>query len=170
MFVVGPKYFLAYVDGVHLDGESERRLGEYHAKAVRTVLVEGEAWHPVSPREVTREGASIRVEFWVPAPPLQLDETQVTNPGNYGFEYFDDGPTPPTIASVELDGADAVVITLTGEPTGAARVRYAYTGIAGQPGGATTGARGNLHDSDVTPSRHGYDLSNWAVHFDEAVP
>ena len=33
-----------------------------------------------------------------------------------------------------------------------------------------TGARGNLHDSDKTPSRYGNDLFNWCVHFDEAVP
>ena len=50
------------------------------------------------------------------------------------------------------------------------RIRYAHTGGVGQPAGPTTGARGNLRDSDATPSRHGYPLFNWAVHFDEPVP
>jgi hypothetical protein len=32
------------------------------------------------------------------------------------------------------------------------------------------GARGNLRDSDATPSQYGYDLWNWGVAFDAAVP
>ena len=47
------------------------------------------------------------------------------------------------------------------------RLRYAYTFTG--CGGSGTIARGNLRDSDDTPSQGGYDLSNWAVHFDEPV-
>jgi hypothetical protein len=36
--------------------------------------------------------------------------------------------------------------------------------------GPTQGARGNLRDSDATPSQYGYALQNWAVHFDVVVP
>ena len=32
------------------------------------------------------------------------------------------------------------------------------------------GARGNVRDSDATPSRYGYDLWNWGANFDFAVP
>jgi hypothetical protein len=169
--LVGPKYVLPYVpDGVHLTGEGERWLGEMHAKAFERVLVNGEPWRPVSPREITREGAEITVRFWVPAPPLVLDETLVTNPGNYGFGYTDTSGAPPTITSVALAGEDSVVITLSAPPVaGNQRVTYAQNGIVGQPAGPTTGARGNLRDSDSTASRHGYSLFNWCVHFDEAV-
>ena len=48
--------------------------------------------------------------------------------------------------------------------------RYAFTGVAGATGGPTTGARGNLRDSDATPSRNGSPLWNWAVHFDAPIP
>ena len=48
-------------------------------------------------------------------------------------------------------------------------VRYAYTGAPGAVAGATTGPRGNLRDSDATPSLYGYALYNWAIHFEIAV-
>lgn len=169
--LMGPKYVLPYVpDGVHLTGEAERWLGEMHAKVFERVLVQGEPWRPVSPREITREGAEITVRFWVPAPPLVLDEAIVTNPGSYGFGYTDSSGAAPTITSVALAGDDAVRITLSAVPVGGnQRVTYAMNGIPGQPAGPTTGARGNLRDSDATASRHGYALFNWCVHFDEAV-
>lgn len=169
--LMGPKYVLPYVpDGVHLTGEAERWLGEMHAKVFERVLVQGEPWRPVSPRQITRQGAEITVRFWVPVPPLVLDETLVTNPGSYGFGYSDSSGAAPTITSVALAGDDAVVITLSAVPVGGnQRVTYAMNGVPGQPAGPTTGARGNLRDSDATGSRHGYALHNWGVHFDEPV-
>jgi len=170
IYVVGPKYFLPYVDGVHLSGDGERWLGEHYAKAYRRVLVDGEPWIPLRPRALSRDGATITIDFEVPAPPLVLDEELVSNPGNYGFEFADTSGATPTIVDVSLVGETAVQITLDAPPIGGnRRVRYAYTGIAGQPGGPMTGARGNLRDSDPTPSRHDYPLYNWAVHFDVAV-
>ncbi len=170
IYVVGPKYFLPYVDGVHLSGDGERWLGEHYAKAYRRVLVDGMPWIPLRPRSVSRAGAVITIDFNVPAPPLVLDEEMILNPGNYGFEYFDTSGAPPAIIDVQLVSDTSVELTLAAEPVGGnKRVRYAYTGIAGQPGGPMTGARGNLRDSDATPSRHDYPLYNWAVHFDEAV-
>jgi hypothetical protein len=171
IFVVGPKYFLPYVDGVHLTGDGERWLGEHYAKVYRRVLIDGEPWRPLQPAEVTREGAVITVRFDVPAPPLVLDEEHVTNPGNYGFEYTDASGAPPAIAAVTLVDAETVRVTLAVEPiAGNRRLRYAYTGKPMVPAGPTTGPRGNLRDSDATPSRHGYLLHNWAVHFDVPVP
>ncbi|MDC0716377.1 MXAN_6577-like cysteine-rich protein [Nannocystis bainbridge] len=170
IFVVGPKYMLPYVDGVHLTGEGSRWLGEYYAKAYRRVLVEGLPWRPLAPRSITREGAVVTVEFEVLTPPLVLDELLVSNPGNYGFEFTDSSGAPPAIAAVALAGPTTVQLTLAAEPVGGnQRVRYAATGVPGVSAGPTTGARGNLRDSDATVSRHGYSLFNWAVHFDEPV-
>ncbi|MBX3190531.1 MAG: hypothetical protein KF819_26255 [Labilithrix sp.] len=169
--VVAPRYPLIYgPDGVHLTNEGYRLLGEYHAKAYQRVVVEAGTWEPLRPKRVTRDGASITVEMIVPAPPLVLDTTLASDPGNMGFEYVDDGPTP-AIAGVALAGPTTVTITLASEPTGAnKRLRYAYTGALGAKAGLRSGARGNLRDSDATPSRHGFALFNWCVHFDEAVP
>ena len=61
-------------------------------------------------------------------------------------------------------------VTLASAPVGGdRRIRYAYTGVAWQDAGPTTGARGNLRDSDATVGQHAYPLFNWAVHFDEPV-
>jgi hypothetical protein len=172
VFVVGPRYAFQYgPDGVHLTNEGYRQMGEYYARAYRKVVVEHGTWEPLRPKTVTRTGAVITVRFIVPAPPLVLDTTLATNPGNLGFEYADDGPASPTITSIALTAADTVAITLSAEPTSTSRrIRYAYTGILGAHAGLTTGAHGNLRDSDATPSRNGYPLYDWCVHFDEAVP
>jgi hypothetical protein len=170
--LVGPKYHLPYAkDGVHLTSHGYRHMGEDYAKAYRRVVIEGKRWEPLRPISTTREGAVITVKFTVPAPPLALDTALVDDPGNYGFEYTDASASPPTITRVELTGPDAVAITLSAAPTGNDRhLRYAFTGIRGARSGPQTGARGNLRDSDTTPSRAGYRLYNWCVHFDEPVP
>ena len=169
--LVGAKYHLPYVaDGVHLTNEGYRHMGEDYAKVYRRVILEGQPWEPVRPKTVTRAGAVVTVKMHVPAPPLVLDTTIVSNPGNFGFEWSDGGPTP-TIVSVALSGPDTVVITLSAAPSGASpRLRYAFTGTSGARGGPTTGPRGNLRDSDKTPSRSGYELYNWCVHFDVPAP
>jgi hypothetical protein len=171
IMLVGPKYFLPYIDGVHLTNKGYRQLGEYHAKAYRSAILEGRPWEPLRPIAVSRSGAKITVRFHVPVPPLVLDTTLVSNPGSHGFEFFDASAKPPKVASVTLVGPDLVEITLTAVPTGAKQeIRYAYRGVVDSPAGPKTGPRGNLRDSDATVSRHGYALYNWAVHFAAPVP
>ena len=168
--VVGPTYVLPYSnDCLHFTGEGERHLGEYFAKAYARVVLEGLRWEPLRPIAISIAGNVITAKFLVPKPPLAIDTQKVTDPGNFGFEFTDDSGAPPAIASVALAGADTVKVTLSQTPIGAnKRLRYAYTfhGCAG----SGTIARGNLRDSDDTPSRSGSDLSNWAVHFDEPIP
>ena len=85
----------------------------------------------------------------------------------------DDSGALLPVASVVLTGADIVTITLAATPPGATRLRYAQNQPAGGcigPGTAYAGgARGNLRDSDDTPSQYGYDLWNWSVAFDVPV-
>ena len=172
IYMVGPKYFLSYVpDGVHLDNKGYRWMGEYYAKAYRRIVLEGKPWIPVRPTKIALAGAEITITFNVPAPPLVLDTMLVTDPGNNGFEYWDDSGSPPAITQVALTGPDTVKITLAKAPAGnQKRVRYAYTGKVGALAGPTTGPRGNLRDSDKTASLNGNNLYNWCVHFDEVVP
>lgn len=170
--LVGPKYHLQYSkDGVHLTSEGYRHMGEDYAKAYRRVVLEGKRWEPLRPIAMTRDGAVITVKFAVPAPPLVLDTSLVSDPGNYGFEYSDSSASSPAITKVEVTEPDTVVVTLASVPTSDdRRLRYAFTGIKGAPSGPQTGARGNLRDSDATRSRSRHRLYNWCVHFDELVP
>lgn len=172
VILVGPKYHLPYAkDGVHLVGAGYRHLGEDHAKAYRRVVLDGGTWEPLRPLAVAREGRVITVRFAVPAPPLVLDTKLVVDPGNFGFEYTDASATPPAIEKVALGGPDSVVVILAAVPTADdRRLRYAFSGNRGARSGPETGARGNLRDSDATPSRSGLPLHNWCVHFEEAVP
>ena len=159
-----------------LSAANQKQLAGYQAEHFLW-QVEGKAWEPVRPKTVTRAGAVVTAKMYVPAPPLVIDTTLVTEPtipgSKFGFEWSDDEDvaTRPTVTNVLITGGDTVVITLSKTPTGAnMRLRYAYTGVAAALGGPTTGARGNLRDSDATVSRNGYKLYNWAVHFDVASP
>ena len=171
--LVGPAYMIPFAaDCLHFTWEGQRRLGEYFAKAYARVVLAGKAWEPLRPREISLAGNVVTVTYHVPSPPLVLDTARVTDPGHHGFELVDDSGATPAITSVALAGPDAVAITLSAAPApGAAkRLRYAMRQVTGTCPGPTQGARGNLRDSDDTPSRHGYDLHNWGVQFDLPIP
>jgi hypothetical protein len=137
---------------------------------MKQVLIDGTAWKPLSPTSVSRTDNVITATFHVPVPPLQFDTTLVLPKANQGFEYFDNSAVPPTITNVQIVG-NTVRITLSATPTGAnKRLRYAYTGTVGHVGANQSGSpRGNLRDSDATPSLYGNPLYNWAVTFDKPV-
>jgi hypothetical protein len=167
--VVAPTYQLPYTSTcLHFTNEGSRWLGEYLGKAYAKVVVEGRPWEPLRPIAVQSQGSTVVVRFVVPVPPLVLDTTRVSDPGDHGFEVVDGSGAKQTITSVAVTAPDAVTLTLDGAPPATGRVRYAYT-FTGCTGSGSI-ARGNLRDSDATPSLYGNDLFNWAVHFDEPLP
>jgi hypothetical protein len=168
VILIGPKYVLPYAeDGFHLTNVGYQWLGEYYAKAYAHHVLRGEAWEPLRPDTVRREGTKIVLSLVVPVPPVILDTERVTDPGDFGFEVVGPSGAPEPIERVEITGPEEITIILTREPaTTGVRLRYAYTGTPGEPGGPRTGPRGNLRDSDPTPSRAGHSLYNWCVHFE----
>jgi hypothetical protein len=183
IILVTPKYIFDYgTDGIHLNGNSQRRLGEYYGKVMKKVLVDHETWLPLSPSSVTRTNTIVTVTFNVPVAPLAFDTYAVAAKANYGFEYFDDSSTPPTITAVALAGPTSISITLSAIPTGGnKKIAYAYTGILDVGAGRNIpdSTRGNLRDSDTTPAYYqdgnvpntmGNSLRNWCVTFIESVP
>jgi hypothetical protein len=174
--LVGPGYPLSFAsDCIHYDSAGERRAGEYVAKVYAQTILAGQPWEPVRPKTVGRVGSAITVKMFVPVPPLVLDTVKVTDPGANGFEFLDDSGATPAITSVAITAPDTVTITLAATPTGGQRrLTYAQNQTPATcigPGIVRAGgARGNVRDSDATPSKYGYDLSNWAVPFDVAVP
>jgi hypothetical protein len=168
--LVAAGYPLDYAgDCRHYTNDSERHLGEYFAKAYTRIVVEGLPWEPVHPKKVTISGDEITAKYYVPKPPLVFDTTRVTDPGNYGFSVVDAAGLPLPIANVSLAGPDTVKVKLKSAPTGATRLRYAFTGVPHTCPGKTQGPRGNLRDSDDTPSENGYELFNWGVHYEVPV-
>lgn len=168
--IVAPGYAVEWhADCRHYTNHGERHLGEYFAKAYARIVVEGRRWEPVRPKQVTISGAVITAKFHVPVPPLVLDTDRVVDPGAFGFEVVDVAGARLSVAGVALAGPDAVAITLASPPAGKPRLRYAFTATPQTCPGKTTGPRGNLRDSDATPSQNGYQLYNWAVHFEMPV-
>ena len=178
---VCPKYNLPYYsDGIHLSAQGEYYLGEYHAKCSLTTQL-GLYWTGLRPRPgyPVRIGKHIAIDFFVPVTPLVLDTHLVTQPTNvagsmYGFEFDDGSGAPPAISNVQIVGNTTVMLTLAAlpnPPSGATMyVRYAYTGVPGAAAGPTTGARGNLRDSDPYPSQlDGTQLPNWCATFIKPV-
>jgi hypothetical protein len=171
IILVGPKYMFQTADGRHLTNYCYRWMGEYYAKAYRRVILEGQTWEPLRPKSVTLVSNQLHVTFFVPCPPLVLDTSRVSFTANYGFEYSDDSGSPPTITGVRIADSETVILTLSGVPTSHNKyLAYAWTGVSGADAGPTTGARGNLRDSDPTPSEYGNSLYNWAVHFKVRIP
>jgi hypothetical protein len=163
--LVGPKYHIPYVEGVHLTTDGYRHLGEDYAKVYKRIVIDGLPWEPLRPETITRDGATITITFLVPAPPLVIDTTLVEVAPGFGFVYSDASGASPAVVNVAITAPDTVVITLSSAPVGAGKIRYAYWDQLGN-----YGPRGNLRDSDATPSRFGYALYNWGVQFEEDVP
>ena len=172
VILVGPSYHLPtdQNDCRHFTNHGQRRLGEYFAKAYARVVFEGKPWEPLRPKAVTRDGAVMTVAFHVPVPPLVIDTQRVAEVASYGFSYTDGSGAPPAITNVAVAG-ETVTITLAAAPSGEnKRLLYAQNQVPFTCIGTPYGARGNLRDSDASPSKNGYDLHNWAVNFDVPVP
>jgi hypothetical protein len=168
--VVTPGYTLDWAgDCRHYTAKGERQLGEYFGKAYARIVFEGKRWEPVRPLKVTHAGNAITAKFAVPVPPLVLDTQRVVDPGHYGFEVVDAAGNAVAIANVALAGPETVTITLGTAATATHRLRYAFTGVPHTCPGPSAGPRGNLRDSDNSPSQYGYELFNWGVHFEVPV-
>lgn len=164
--LVTPAYTLDWApDCRHYTAKGERQLGEYFGKAYARTVFQGLRWEPVRPTKVTHAGNTITARFTVPVPPLVLDTTRVIDPGHYGFEVVDAAGAPIAISEVALSGPDTVTIKVAAPPAAGAKLRYAFTGVPHTCPGPFVGPRGNLRDSDATPSQYGYELFNWSVHF-----
>lgn len=174
IFMACPTYVFPYnSDGVHMPGNSYRWMGCYFGKAIYHILTEN-AWKPLQPESVYRNGRVVTVVMHVPVSPLVLDTDMVSNPGDYGFEVWGDTDgARKTIQSVTVYG-NRVTLVLDADPDQTVVVKYAQ-GAQGANAGPTTGARGNLRDSDstlaycrdvtATDPNSPYKLYNWCPIF-----
>jgi len=184
VILVGPGYHFDFApDCLHYTAKGNRRVGEYFAKVYARVVLGGETWDPVRPKTVTRANNVITVKYFVPRPPLVIDTQRVADPGNYGFDFVDGSGATPAITGVTVPGPDTVQITLASTPSGPdMKLYYAQNQIPATCIGhgikSQGGARGNIRDSDTTPSQSGdykdddgtpWTLWNWGVQFGVSV-
>lgn len=100
---------------IHLSADGQRWLGELFAKVVRKVVFENQNWMPLSPKEasLSPDRKNIHIQFFVPTPPLVLDDKFLPNQGGtYGFEVEDNQGNPVGISSVSIIGQDYINIEL----------------------------------------------------------
>ncbi|MFH0280462.1 sialate O-acetylesterase [Vibrio alginolyticus] len=175
VFMSGPIYQYDVVDHTHLTNFDSRRLGEKMMQAAMAVEKEGN-WEPLRPIMV-RKGVDneIIAEFLVRYPPLVFDDSEVVNPGDYGFEVLDEQGNKQAIESITIGIGNTVIIRTLNPLPSKVYLAYAYHNEPGASSGRTTGARGNLRDSDPTlsvyPATDGtpYHQYNYCVTFKEAV-
>ena len=168
IILVTPKYFMAYKDYAHIDAESTRLLGEYYAKAYRHAVINGEKWQPLQPKNITKTGDKIVIDFIVPKPPIVFDTVKVTeNTSNThkGFVLKNAGGV--TLANVEISSPTQITLTASDTIPDGAVLSYAFdNGVKGKAG-AVDGARGNIRDSDDSEvsAYTNEPLYNWLVIF-----
>ena len=149
IFLAGPKYQLTSSDDLHLVGQyGYTVMGTMYAQAIQAVAFAGQRWRGCLPLSARRSGAVVRVTYDCAIGPVQLDAGVVSNPGNYGFEWYD-STSSATVSSVAVVAPNAIDVALSGTPTGASKaLRYAFTATpTREAGGPVTGRRGCVRDA-----------------------
>ncbi|RYZ55754.1 MAG: dockerin [Proteobacteria bacterium] len=183
VYTVGPKYQYEYRDTIHLTVAGYDAFGEKAGEVYYRTMELGEDWHPLKPVTIKRMGEhSLRVNFYVPNPPLRWDEKmeaphQTANQEwkeGKGFEVMKADGSKIVIKAVTIASEiNAVDIEIEGNATDAMRVQYAMTMdgkiVAGTNdwgcyGGSPLGQRGLLMDSDDLINQ-----ANYSVSFSKAV-
>jgi hypothetical protein len=152
----GPKYQYHHTqDRLHLTNVQYGRLGAKYAQVFHQVATLGQPWRPLQPLSARVEAGVVTVEFQVPKPPLDWDETlgfphtvnHTAWAAGRGFEVEDSlGEVP--IVDVVIAG-NSVDIVLGRDIAAPSFVRYAMTAdVFAWGGGVPTGRLGQLHDSD----------------------
>lgn len=133
--------------GGHLDPNGYRWYGEMLGKVYYRTVIQGKDFKPLQPVEIsrTKNPKVLSIKFYVPKPPLVLDDLTINKVKDYGFEVFDNN-VKETIQDVSVVG-NCVRITTTTDLEGPIEVIYAGTDNRGD---------GNLRDSDNDPSYYNY--------------
>lgn len=175
----GPKYQYGYAaDHVHLTAPGYQLLGEKYGQVYFERVVLGNAWRPLEPLGVTRNGRLLSVRFHVPVLPLVFDTAlpaphQLAGSSEWaqgrGFELRQ-GNRRVGIQSVTIAG-DTVQVTSAEDLNGGNyTLGYAATDDnVPMPGG--TARWGQLRDSDpFVGSSSRRAQPNFAVAFELGVP
>ena len=173
VILAAPGYQFDYAGRLHLTAASSKWLGAYLGIAYKRIAIDGQSWRPLEPVSVSlATPLQIRARFHVPQPPLALDTSAVSNPGNFGFSLVNSSGAAIAISGVSLSAADEVTISTSLPVTGGATLRYAFDGS--DQSGHDSGPRGNLRDSQgdalvFDPGGIAKPMHNWCVIFEMPV-
>lgn len=170
--MAGPTYWCQFsqINDVHMTSLSYRRYGEKLGVIWQTTYDTGDRKPCYRLGTPTRSTVTIDYPVYVPVPPLVFNTTLVSSIANSGFTY-----TGANITNVQIvddgTGDNMGVIRLTLDAAVAGNLRYAYAnGPTSGFIGPTSGARGNICDSDPFVTLYdGYAIPNWLCNDDVAV-
>jgi hypothetical protein len=176
---VGPQYqYPSDVDndGIHLSALGYQMLGEKNGQVYFERAVLGRDWQPLQPTSAARNGRTVTVNFHVPVPPLNWDDT-LDAPvipewaNGRGFELRT-GSTKVKISSVEISGDSVVIAADSDLPASGLIVGYALSSQGAQMQQASKSVRwGQLRDSDpFVGSTSRLPNPNYAISFEMSVP
>lgn len=166
----GPTYPYSFCrERVHIDGQSQKRLG-YLAGLSVVRLLQSKPSKGLIPLKFRTNGNEVFIEYNLLYPPLVLDTVLVSRAKNFGFSVIDSNDVD-ILQRVNIKGS-TVELQCKNTPIGS-KVRYAINGVKGKSG-SHNGPRGNLRDSQgqiLTAEIEGnfYPLHNWSYQFDVTI-
>jgi hypothetical protein len=115
-----PSYILDVysADGVHFTPAYRRILGAYYGLAGMRWTINGSKFLPLYPIQFTVTGNNLKIKYHVPVGPIAFDTTDVSDPGNYGFDIKSSAGTSLTLSNIQIIGQDTVSIDCSASPAG----------------------------------------------------
>jgi hypothetical protein len=161
--MVGPVYPYPDCNG-HLDANGYRWYGELIGKVIYKTQALGEKFAPLQPVKLSRVPGNprqIRIQYYIPVPPLVFDTHTLLEMKDYGF-LLGVNNLKKSITNIEIDG-DCVILTSDADLTGKILVSYAgdQTTLQGTFPDFNPRGSGNLRDSDDYGSFFTYVNRTW---------
>ena len=161
-----PSYFLPMSsDAPHFTARGNRIRGAYYGLAYKRSLVDGEAFKPLRPVEIRRQGKIMTVRF-NPVGALKNDTTILGAIDDMGFSLVTSAGVAIAIDSARITSRDTVTLLCATAPAAGAKLRYGFstTGMGG----------GNLRDSQgdtmvFDPAGTNHPMHNWCVIFEKVL-
>lgn len=164
VILLPPHYHMPLENGgnVHLNANGYRWCGEQYAKAIFETMVKGYRYKPFMPMNYVLSEKELRIDFYVPVPPITIDKTLVEEKQNYGFAfkiggtYSEDslnysGGRSIAPYKIEISG-NSIIFKFTDQINNSVfEIAYASP---------TTDVQGNIRDSDEWVSMYNYKDEN----------
>ena len=172
MFVIGPTYQFATVDGTHGDAVSYDMMGEMASYVMKKVK-RGTWGKACEITGVSRAGTTITVTVNVPEGDLVIDETTLPSATDYGFTYSGANITNVSVGTTSGGSCD-VTVTIDADAGGVLNYAWTGPGVSRDP---ETGlyphasAWGNLRDDTLIPCvTHGNKrLAHWLCAYETTI-
>lgn len=157
--VYSPVFDKPWDDNIHWSATATQFFGGRHGSATLR-HIQGENIKAVRPKSISVSGAVATFEYEGHETPLVKETTDVTDPGDNGFEILD-GATPLTISSVAISGDDVDVTCTTTIPANAT-IRCGLNATSTN-GGPTTGSRNNIRETSTKTDEAGNTLHRYSL-------